>query len=584
MMAWVQGGSGDGNGIDLTASEAIGTGLTNIGIVNVFAGATVTTLGANAVRGGVGHDTINNWGTVTGNINLGGGSRINRFNNEDGGLFNPGSTINLGAANALSNRGTLSPGGAGVVQTTILTGDLEQQSGTFQVDVDGADADRLDVSGTATINGGTVEVSGVPLIGTVYTILSAGDLFVVDEFDLSTGTGPAFFAYALEYDDTNNHVNLTATRIASFCDFAGTANQQAVACDGLDSLSQTNDIMQAVLALTSEEEVQAAYDALSGEAQASLKGALMDNGQALVAAVNRRMNAGFGNPDTAVSTAAFGNLSSLADGNNGFWMTGYWSWSETDATANTAQMDNDLGGVVFGIDRALAEIWRFGLLGGYSRSDVSQNALRSSASADTWSLGLYGGAEAGANVLSFGAVYSWHAVDTARTVSFTGVSQALSASYDAQSWQLFAEAGHKVRLEHIMLEPFAGVSFISLDTDGYTETGDSAALTAASDTQDSTFTTLGVRSSMQVMNTIRTRGMIGWRHAFGDTDPTSVFTLAGSNPFTVTGAPIARDAFVTELGLEAELSDNAFLGASYNGQYGDGTTAHGFNAEFRARF
>lgn len=580
----VRGGSGDGDGIDLTASEAIGTGVANESTVNVYAKATVTTLGANAVRAGDGDDTVNNWGTVIGNINLGGGT--NAFYNKKDGLFNAGPIVDLGGdGKVLTNEGILSPGGTGSIQTTTLTGDLEHQaSGVFQVDVDGAVADRLDVSGTATIDGGEVRVSGVPLIGRDYTILSADALVVKTGFNVLASTGRPFFAYALEYDYGFNHINLTATRIASFCDIAGTANQQAVACDGLDSLPLTYDIVQAVLGLTSEEEVQAAYDALSGEVQASLKGALMDNGQALVDAVNRRMNAGFGNPDTAVSTAAFGDLSSLADGNNGFWITGYGSWGETDATANTAQMDNDLGGVVFGIDRAFAEIWRFGVLGGYSQSDVSQNALQSSASADTWSLGLYGGAEAGANVLSFGAVYSWHAIDTARTVSFPGVPQSLSASYDAQSWQLFAEAGHKVRLEHIVLEPFAGVSFISLDTDGYTETGGSAALTAASDTQDTTFTTLGVRSSMQVMNTVRTRGMIGWRHAFGDTDPTSVFTLAGSNPFTITGAPIAQDALVTELGLEAQLSDNAFLGASYNGQYGDGTTTHGFNAGFRARF
>ncbi len=74
--------------------------------------------------------------------------------------------------------------------------------------------------------------------------------------------------------------------------------------------------------MNTAEEVRAAADAISGEVHASLKGALMDTGQRQVAAVNRRMAGRFGNPDAQTSdartsTAAFGNLSSLADRDSG---------------------------------------------------------------------------------------------------------------------------------------------------------------------------------------------------------------------------------------------------------------------------
>jgi hypothetical protein len=52
----------------------------------------------------------------------------------------------------LTNRGNLSPGGKGVVQTTALTGNLVQtSSGKISVDVDrtAGQADRINVSGTA---------------------------------------------------------------------------------------------------------------------------------------------------------------------------------------------------------------------------------------------------------------------------------------------------------------------------------------------------------------------------------------------------------------------------------------------------
>ena len=63
---------------------------------------------------------------MIGNVILGSGT--NAFNNMAGGFFNAGATVNLGAGNTLTNAGTLSPGGAGVIQTTALTGNLVQSA------------------------------------------------------------------------------------------------------------------------------------------------------------------------------------------------------------------------------------------------------------------------------------------------------------------------------------------------------------------------------------------------------------------------------------------------------------------------
>ena len=59
--------------------------------------------------------------------------------------------------------------------------------------------------------------------------------------------------------------------------------------------------------------------------------------------------------------------------------------------------------------------------------------------------------------------------------------------------------------------------------------------------------------------------MVGWRHAFGDTNPASTFTMGGSPPVTTMGAPTAADAVVTELGIDARLTDTAIFGIAYHG-------------------
>ena len=580
------------NGIEFVGGPT-GTGVFNTLTINnavTISGATYDVLG------GTGDEKIDNYGTLTtrGTIDLGTGD--NSFNNMAGATFNSGTAVILGPNNRFTNEGDLSPGGASAVQETALTGTfLGEQGSTFTVTTGPNDSsDRLTVTGLARL-GGTVRVVGA-YEGT-YTILNADRISTIeDKFDDIIGS--LFMTFVQENvdsdtDTVDDTVTLGVTRnTISFLEatgVTGSANQRAVA-NALDSLEEDNSIARAFLDLNTAEEVRAASDAISGEVHASLKGALMDTGQRRVAAVNNRLAARSGDPDAhtsdaRTSTAAFGNPSSLADRDSGSWITGYDGWGETDATSGTARMETDMGGVLFGVDRALGDHWRLGVLGGYGRTDVSQRARLSSASVDTWSAGLYGGAEAGAWGLGFGAIHNWHAVDTSRTVSFTNYSpERLSARYDARSWQFFAEAGHKVQVGGLMLEPFAGVSHTNLATDGFSESGGDAALTSSSDTDNTTFTTLGLRSAMVLLDTVHVRGMAGWRYAFGDTDPSSTHTLSGRSAFTATGAPTAEDALIAEFGIEASLSDNAFLGVAYKGQYGDGAAAHGFNAGLRVMF
>ncbi len=598
--------SAKGAGVQISGNTT--STLTIMGPVTIRGGQRIRTNGVlvryDDVQGGSGDETIDNYGALTTPRTIDLGTGDNAFFNRKGATFYSGTSVVLGDGNTLSSAGDLSPGGANAVQETTLTGNFQnyitneqniEEKGAFTVTIDNTGSDRLTVTRTGTdTDTGTAELRGTVRVRGAYsengrnndgryTILDAtGDITGTFEEVMDT----LFIDYGLIYDFPNNNVDLSSERKQGvpFSEFAGTANQRAVA-NALDSLTPANAAVGDVMAVTTPEGARAAYDARSGEVHASLKGALVDAGQGTVAAVKSRMAAGFGNPGARTMTAAFGT-SSLADDQSGLWVTGTGASGETDSTSGTARMETDRRGVVFGIDRALSEGWRLGVLGGYSRTDVTQRARLSSGSIDSWSVGLYGGVESGASRFSFGAIYDGHAVDAHRSVPSIGLPgiQHLSAGYDARSWQLFAEAGHEVQAGGLMLEPFAGVSSIYLDTDGFSESGGDAALAASSDTDSMMFTTLGLRSAMQVGDMIHLRGMAGWRHAFGDTDPSSTHTLSGSPAFTVTGAPIAEDALDIELGIEVRLSDTAVLGVAYKGRYGDADAAHGFNAGLKVTF
>ena len=531
---------------DLAAGIEFDGGAANR--LTIGRGATVRLSGGTFdVLGGDGDETIDNYGILTsgtftdgalthgGSIELGGGS--NAFNNHAGATFNSGAAVILGSGNPFTNWGDLSPGGADAVQTTVLTGNfVSEQGSTFTVTIGpNGSSDLLDVTGTAKL-GGTVRVVG--LHEGTYTILEAGNFSNNDDvFDEIVGSASLFFDRSLGYsdrdsDNTNDTVTLSYTRNnATFRSFAETANQRAVA-GALDSLPADNAIVTNVMAATAREELRAAYDGLSGEVHASLKGALMDAGRATAAAVNRRL-ARFGVPGAR----------------DGFWIEGHGGRSETDAASGASGMTANRRGAVFGVDRALGGGWRIGALGGYGRTELRQSARGSSGSVDSRSVGVYGGLESGASRLGFGALHTGHAVDVRRSVRIGEASQRLSAGYDARSWQVFAEAGHRMQAGGLTLEPFAGVSHTGLDTEGFRESGGGVALTASSDTDAMTFATLGLRGSMPLDDAVRVRGMAGWRHAFGDTAPSSAHSMAGGAPFAVAGAPVAQDALDIELGV-----------------------------------
>jgi outer membrane autotransporter protein len=112
-------------------------------------------------------------------------------------------------------------------------------------------------------------------------------------------------------------------------------------------------------------------------------------------------------------------------------------------------------------------------------------------------------------------------------------------------------------------------------------------LTARANTIDDTVTTLGVRPSVSIAldgleGTLR--GMAGWRHVFGTVMPTSQLSFAGGNVFSVSGAPIARDAAALEAGLDVAVADGLVLSLTYGGQFSGRTTDQTARGTIRASF
>jgi fibronectin-binding autotransporter adhesin len=152
---------------------------------------------------------------------------------------------------------------------------------------------------------------------------------------------------------------------------------------------------------------------------------------------------------------------------------------------------------------------------------------------------------------------------------------------------VFGELGWRLDAGRFALEPFANLAYADLKTDGFTEQGGITALRGRGESTDTTFTTLGLRASTRLgadATGATLRGLLGWRHAFGDVSQSATMAFAGGNGFAVAGVPIAKDAAVIEAGLDFAIKRDLTLGVSYAGQVGDGVKDHGVKASLLWKF
>ena len=526
--------------------------LTLGGNSTAFAGNTQVAAGTLAVNGSLGGSlTVGNGATLSGTGTVG------------------NAVVQSGA--------TVAPGGS-AIGTLSMAGNLTLAQGSvYQLNAasDGR-SDQLRVSGAATLQGGKVSVlaSGNFPPSTSYTILAASG-GVSGQFAGVT-TDLAFLDPFLTYSPQNVMLRLQRNDVR-FQDVAQTPNQRAAA--GAVAALDTGPLYTPIVQLNAAN-ARSAFDSLSGEVHASLKSAAFEDSRFVRNASLGRLREAF---DTPAATAT----DVPATSGPGVWAQAFDSWGSSDSDGNASSVERSTRGIFLGADTRVGDDWRLGVLGGYSQGRVTPDDRTSWAKTDTYHVGVYGGKQWGQLGLRAGATYSAGEADTRRDIAFPGFSGQTAAKYDVKTTQAFGELGWKMPTANGSLEPFAGLAHVKLSTDGFTETGGVAALSGGDSSTHITYSTLGLRGSSSAGlpgNQTRLRGLVGWRHAFGDAAPNSTLALAGQPGFAVAGVPIAKNALVLEGGIDFAVSRNLTLGVSYVGQVASQLSDHGIKASLLWKF
>ncbi|WP_083358482.1 autotransporter outer membrane beta-barrel domain-containing protein [Pseudomonas antarctica] len=547
-------------GRDVWSNDISGHGgLTKQGIgalvltgTNTYSGPTLVNQGLLAINGSLTSDV-----TVSQSGKVGGSGRIGSLTAKSGGTVAPGNSI-----------GTLNVAG----NVTFDAGS------TYAVELSPTRSDRIVAGGTATLNGGTVTLAlensptllssaqAQSLIGRQYNILQAAG-GITGSFG-SVLPDYLFIGGTLNY--AANGVQLDVARTAnSFASAAATPNQRAVAT-AAEQLGAGNAVYESVLLAPNAASAQGAFQQLSGEIYPALQTALVNDSRYVRDAVGERLRNG-----------EMGATSQTVDSRGNVWVKALGAWGKTDSRSDTAGYTTSVGGMLAGVDGALDEATRIGLVAGYSDTSLNMGeGTHSRAAVDSYHFGAYAGHEIGAWRLSGGATYSWHRADVKRDLQYGDVAGKQKVKVDANSTQVFGEAAYRVNLQPLALEPFANVAYVHLKTDGFTEKGDAGALKGHDDTRDVVLSTLGVRA-LQTFNVndhqqLEVSGTLGWQHNLSSTDSQQHLAFASGGPsFAVESAPMVRNAALVGARVSLALSKEARVNFDYNGLLASKDKVHG---------
>ncbi len=549
-----------------------GAGLLNLTGNNVVGGGTTVSGGVLAVNGSMTSNvTVTNGGALGGNGQLIGALAVN------GGTVAPGNSIG----------------------TMTVTGNFSQTGGVYQVEVNSAGQnDKIVATGTATINGGTVQVlaaSGTYQRNTTYTIVSATGGLSGTYSGVSSNL--AFLTPSLSYDANNVYLLLAQTANA-FAAGARTRDQYAVGT-ALDIASPTatgdfNTVLNALAALTAQQG-PAALDAISGQPYA-------DFGSVNVGASLTFMNT-LGQQIAAARGGGIGTRVALAEACEiacdtadlpkwGAWISGLGGFGSIGGNANAGTLTYNLGGVAVGADYRFDPRFLVGLAFGYSSGRQWVSGFQGNGNSDNYSAALYASFNQGGLYVDALAGYAYSDNRLQRVMQIPGLAtRYANGGTGANQFLGQIEAGYKIGLyeaAQATITPFARFQSVAVSQNAFGESGaQSLNLSVAQQNTTSVRTVIGadfganipVGLERPLAITLR----LGWAHEYADTarPMTAAFAGAPTAAFTVYGSQPLRDAAVIGFGLNAQIGASTSLYARYDGEITGRDDSHAISAGLR---
>ncbi|MEX0794492.1 MAG: autotransporter domain-containing protein, partial [Pirellulaceae bacterium] len=510
----------------------------------------------------------------------------------------------------VSNLGMLAPGNS--IGTLNITGDYtHNKSADIEVEIDAdGNTDKLNVSGTAFLNGGTVTVVAAP--GNYsgagpYTFLEAG--LVDGTFDSITDD-LAFFDAELGYTGTTAFFTLIANG-SDYSAEARTYNQyQTAAYLDTHSGGGTGEYRQFLdhLNFMSGNQARQAFQEASGEIYGSVGQLQVQNTTQMYLMLSQQTGGmrGFGssggggyaaNPASssdmqyAYALAApnqTGHVQRVSyeesaqpvvlvryaePAHNAWrsWMSGYGIGGNAQSDGNAAGGNYGVGGTTFGAEKWIDDTHAIGFWGGYANVHLSTRGLGQSATVNSVQLGGYLRYEDEDQYYLLGGAGGIDDYSTSRFIDGGGLNLMAEGNTTGGQGSAWLERGWIFRSRAREIRPFAALNYVHVAQDGFTETGAGTMNLNVGDVRTHALRgLLGGRASWtrQTSSGVAFRPELhaAWMHEFLDTETSLVtnITGAGGPGFTTRGLNYGRDWALVGGGFSLDLTHSLSFGAAYD--------------------
>ncbi len=243
-----------------------------------------------------------------------------------------------------------------------------------------------------------------------------------------------------------------------------------------------------------------------------------------------------------------------------------------------------VGGAVAGIDYPVwpGAIAGVAVAGGSASTDSNGN----SATGTTVQFVAYGSYGFGRFFVDGQASYEHVDSDVRRGISFGSLSDTSNGQTNGGGGTI--EGGMRLSQWSWVVEPTLGLSVLGLQVGAVNEHGGGVfAARIGAQSLSSVQSLAAVRASRQLEITptlpIRVSGLLGWQHEFADTTvPISAsFQSLGAAAFTISPAPISRDAARVGLGFDVPVTATISAYGSYQAELAQTTTSQNLTAGVR---
>lgn len=515
----------------------------------------------------------------------------------------------------VANNGTLTPGSS--IGTFTIDGHYTHEStGHLKIEFNDSANDLLNVTGTATLNGGTVSFlpSGPVASSNTFTFLTSGGL----TGSFNTVNSSLFLDTTVT--QVGNDLEVTLTRNATYTSVASNGNQQKIASALDGSLATASgdlaNLMLALDQLGSAGEVQDALDQMNPEPSSTFAPSSFATSQMYNNALTGRMS-GLRSGAPAVSSAPAGATLLAMNSDNSYQLvqtlsgsrfnadtpaqrTGGWnafvrtfgSTATLDSEVNHVGFDANTYGVIFGGDKLTSDRWIVG--GSLGFSATGQEFEQSNWDSDVTSIRLAGNAGYTAKRWYWDGIlsYAYNMYSSTRTINVGGFNRVAEGDHGGHEFSLYNGVGYKLFAGQWQYGPIASVQYITLMEDSYEEEGaGTAGLKFDSINTHSLRSTVGgfinrtitFDSGMRLIPEARAQ----WAHEWMDTEFTTTAQFVGGagGSFEIQGRDLGTDSVFAGAGATAYWSDRFLTALNYNIDVGrTGFTSHMFDLRLAWRF